>query len=159
MCFIILKHKKLKNSSIRPFTTSLGMGEPISVNSSSFPEGWEKRVYQRSIGNTKGKWDVFILNQETGKTFRNKTDLQKFLDDRKLPYTTDSFDFSLDGNLKKLRQIWKQYKVKPFLKNPAALYRILHHLYLFVLTVVAFLNECSFNDFTLYVMYFKTFQR
>ena len=121
MCSIILKHKKLKNSSIRPFTTSLGMGEPISVNSSSFPEGWEKRVYQRSIGNTKGKWDVFILNQETGKTFRNKTDLQKFLEDRKLPYTTDSFDFSLDDNLKKLRQIWKQYKVKPFLKNPTGI--------------------------------------
>ena len=97
------------------------MGEPISVNSSSFPEGWEKRVYQRSIGNTKGKWDVFIFNQETGKTFRNKTDLQKFLEDRKLPYTTDSFDFSLDDNLKKLRQIWKQYKVKPFLKNPTGI--------------------------------------
>ena len=94
------------------------MGEPIPVDSSSLPEGWEKRVYQRSIGNTKGKWDVFIINPETGKQFRNKTDLQKFLEDRKLPYTSDAFDFSLDDNLKKLRQIWKQYKVKPFLKNP-----------------------------------------
>ena len=33
-----------------------------------------------------------------------------------MPYTSDAFDFSLDDNLKKLRQIWKQYIVKPRLK-------------------------------------------
>lgn len=95
-----------------------GMGQPIPVDSSSLPEGWEKRVIQRRIGITKGKWDVFITNPETGKSFRSKTELQKHLDERKLPYTSDAFDFSLDDNLKKLRQIWKQYKVKPFLNNP-----------------------------------------
>ena len=31
-----------------------GMGQPILVDSSSLPEGWEKRVYQRSLGITKG---------------------------------------------------------------------------------------------------------
>ena len=95
-----------------------GMGQPIPVDSSSLPVGWEKRVIQRRIGITKGKWDVFITNPETGKSFRSKTELQKHLDERKLPYTCDAFDFSLDDNLKRLRQIWKQYKVKPFLNNP-----------------------------------------
>ena len=95
-----------------------GMGQPIPVDSSSLPDGWEKRVIQRRIGITKGKWDVFITNPETGKSFRSKTELQKHLDERKLPYTCDAFDFSLDDNLKRLRQIWKQYKVKPFLNNP-----------------------------------------
>ena len=95
-----------------------GLGQPILVDSSSLPEGWEKRVIQRRTGITKGKWDVFITNPETGKSFRSKTELQKHLDERKLPYTSDAFDFSLDDNLKKLRQIWKQYKVKPFLNNP-----------------------------------------
>jgi len=95
-----------------------GMGQPIPVDSSSLPEGWEKRVIQRRIGITKGKWDVFITNPETGKSFRSKTELQKHLDERKLPYTSEAFDFSLDDNLKRLRQIWKQYKVKPFLNNP-----------------------------------------
>lgn len=95
-----------------------GMGQPIPVDSSSLPDGWEKRVIQRRIGITKGKWDVFITNPETGKSFRSKTELQKHLDERKLPYTSDAFDFSLDDNLKRLRQIWKQYKVKPFLNNP-----------------------------------------
>ena len=95
-----------------------GMGQPIPVDSSSLPDGWEKRVIQRRIGITKGKWDVFITNPETGKSFRSKTELQKHLDERKLPYTCDAFDFSLDDNLKRLRQIWKQYKVKPFMNNP-----------------------------------------
>ena len=54
-----------------------GMGQPIPVDSSSLPEGWEKRVIQRRIGITKGKWDVFITNPETGKSFRSKTELQK----------------------------------------------------------------------------------
>ncbi len=94
-----------------------GMGQPIPVDSSSLPHGWEKRVIQRRIGITKGKWDVFITNPETGKSFRSKTELQKHLDERKLPYTSDAFDFSLDDNLKRLRQIWKQYKVKPFLNQ------------------------------------------
>ena len=68
--------------------------------------------------NQLGKWDVFITNPETGKSFRSKTELQKHLDENELPYTTDAFDFSLDNTLKRLRQIWKNYKVKPFLNNP-----------------------------------------
>ena len=32
-----------------------GMGHSIPVDSSSLPEGWEKRVYQRCFGITKGK--------------------------------------------------------------------------------------------------------
>ena len=60
-----------------------GMGQPIPVDSSSLPEGWEKRVIQRRIGITKGKWDVFITNPETGKSFRSKTELQKHLNSEK----------------------------------------------------------------------------
>ena len=68
--------------------------------------------------NQLGKWDVFITNPETGKSFRSKTELQKHLDENELPYTSDAFDFSLDNTLKRLRQIWKSYKVKPFLNKP-----------------------------------------
>ena len=93
-----------------------GPGVSIPVDSSRLPKGWEKRVIQRGIGVTKGKWDVFIVEEEGRKSFRSKTDLQRHIDEKKLPYTSDAFDFSLDDNLKKLRQIWKQYIVKPRLK-------------------------------------------
>ena len=93
-----------------------GPGVSIPVDSTRLPKGWEKRVIQRGIGVTKGKWDVFIVEEEGRKSFRSKTDLQRHIDERKLPYTSDAFDFSLDDNLKKLRQIWKQYIVKPRLK-------------------------------------------
>ena len=88
------------------------------MDSSSLPEGWEKRVIQRASGITQRKWDVFITNTETSKSFRSRSELQNYLDECKLPYTSEVFDFSLDDNLKRLRQIWKQYKVKPFLNNP-----------------------------------------
>ena len=93
-----------------------GPGVSIPVDSSRLPAGWEKRVIQRGIGVTKGKWDVFIVEEDGRKSFRSKTDLQKHIDEKKLPYNSDAFDFSLDDNLKKLRQIWKQYIVKPRLK-------------------------------------------
>ena len=90
-----------------------GRGVSIPVDSSTLPDGWEKRVIQRGIGVTKGKWDVFIIEEDGRKAFRSKTELQKHIDEKKLPYTSDAFDFSLDDKLKKLRQIWKQYIVKP----------------------------------------------
>ena len=93
-----------------------GPGVSIPVDSSRLPKGWEKRVIQRGIGVTKGKWDVFIVEEEGRKSFRSKTDLQRHIDEKRLPYTSDAFDFSLDDTLKKLRQIWKQYIVKPRLK-------------------------------------------
>ena len=40
---------------------------------------------------------------------RSKTELQKHLDEHRLPHSVDQFDFSLDDRLKRLRQIWKQY--------------------------------------------------
>ena len=89
-----------------------GPGVSIPVDSSRLPKGWEKRVIQRGIGVTKGKWDVFIVEEEGRKSFRSKTDLQRHIDEKRLPYTSDAFDFSLDDTLKKLRQIWKQYIVK-----------------------------------------------
>ena len=46
-----------------------GPGVPIPIDSSRLPNGWEKRVIQRGIGITKGKWDVFIQNTN-GRTFR-----------------------------------------------------------------------------------------
>ena len=93
-----------------------GPGVSIPVDSTRLPKGWEKRVIQRGIGVTKGKWDVFIVEEEGRKSFRSKTDLQRHIDEKKLPYNSDAFDFSLDDNLKKLRQIWKQFIVKPRLK-------------------------------------------
>ncbi|XP_040573433.1 uncharacterized protein [Lepeophtheirus salmonis] len=92
-----------------------GPGEPIPVDSSNLPDGWEKRVIQRGLGVTRGKWDVFIQNA-SGKSFRSKTELQKHFDENHLNYSIDSFDFSLDDNLKRLRQIWKQFVIKPNLK-------------------------------------------
>ena len=46
-----------------------GPGVPIPIDSSRLPNGWEKRVIQRGIGITKGKWDVFIQNPN-GRSFR-----------------------------------------------------------------------------------------
>ena len=130
------KHQKSENGKVLLYMTSFDMtedpsniaakmkegvnipgpGVSIPVDSSRLPKGWEKRVIQRGIGVTKGKWDVFIVEEEGRKSFRSKTDLQRHIDEKKLPYTSDAFDFSLDDNLKKLRQIWKQYIVKPRLK-------------------------------------------
>ena len=90
-----------------------GPGVSIPVDSSKLPTGWEKRVIQRGIGVTKGKWDVFIVQEEGKKSFRSKTELQKYIDEKGLPYTSEAFDFSLDDLLKRLRQIWKQHIVKP----------------------------------------------
>ena len=90
-----------------------GPGVSIPVDSSKLPVGWEKRVIQRGIGVTKGKWDVFIVQEEGKKSFRSKTELQKYIDEKGLPYNSDAFDFSLDDLLKRLRQIWKQHIVKP----------------------------------------------
>lgn len=89
-----------------------GPGVPIPVDSSSLPSGWEKRVIQREIGVTKGKWDVYIMSPH-GKSFRSKIDLQKYFDEKKLQLSSDTFDFSLDNNLKRLRQIWKQWIIIP----------------------------------------------
>ncbi len=46
-----------------------GPGLPIPIDSSRLPNGWEKRVIQRGIGITKGKWDVFIQSSN-GRSFR-----------------------------------------------------------------------------------------
>ena len=47
-----------------------GPGCSIPIDSSRLPNGWEKRVVQRGIGITKGKWDVFIQNMQNGRSFR-----------------------------------------------------------------------------------------
>ncbi len=96
-----------------------GPGVPIPIDSSSLPAGWEKRVIQRGIGVTKGKWDVSILSP-SGKSFRSKIDLQKYCEENELPFSSDSFDFSLDENLKRLRQIWKQHIAGPQARAEAA---------------------------------------
>jgi hypothetical protein len=54
-----------------------GPGCSIPIESSRLPNGWEKRVVQRGIGITKGKWDVFIQNMQNGRSFR--LDLDYFL--------------------------------------------------------------------------------
>ena len=72
--------------------------------------GWQRRVYQRASGATIGKWDVYLTNSVTTKKFANKGDVQNFIDEYKLPYSNQDFEFGLDDRLKKLRQIWRQYK-------------------------------------------------
>lgn len=96
-----------------------GPGLPIPIDSSSLPVGWHKRVVQREIGVTRGKWDVFIQSP-FGKSFRSKIELQKFFDERKMDMKSDIFDFSLDNALKRLRQIWKQYIIVPQTKSHSA---------------------------------------
>ena len=76
----------------------------------SFFIGWQRRVYQRASGATIGKWDVYLTNSVTTKKFANKGDVQNFIDEYKLPYSNQDFEFGLDDRLKKLRQIWRQYK-------------------------------------------------
>ncbi|XP_059092645.1 uncharacterized protein LOC131887926 [Tigriopus californicus] len=96
-----------------------GPGLAIPIDSSSLPIGWHKRVVQREIGVTRGKWDVFIQSP-FGKSFRSKIELQKFFDERKMDMKSDIFDFSLDNALKRLRQIWKQYIIVPQAKSQSA---------------------------------------
>ncbi len=96
-----------------------GPAQPIPVDSSMLPDGWEKRAVQRNVGVTKGKWDIFILSP-TFKSFRSKMDLQRYLDDNKTGLHSENFDFSLDNQLKRLRQIWKQYIVIPRRNSAAA---------------------------------------
>ena len=89
-----------------------GPAQPIPIDSSSLPTGWRKRVVQRGVGVTKGKWEVFIISPN-GKSFRSKIELQRYFDDQRLSFKSENFDFSLDDSLKKLRQIWKQYVHMP----------------------------------------------
>ena len=70
--------------------------------------GWQRRVYQRQTDI--GKWEVYLTNSVTTKKFASKGDVQKFIDEYKLPYSNQDFDFGLDDRLRKLKQIYKQYK-------------------------------------------------
>ena len=88
-----------------------GIGQPITVQDSTFPPGWLKRVFQRPVGQTKGKWEAMVVEIESGRTFRKSVELQTYITKKNLPYNLfEQFDFSIGDTLIKLRQIWKKYK-------------------------------------------------
>ena len=89
-----------------------GTSKPMPVDSSSLPEGWQKSVIRRRGGVAEGRLEVLIrhsMNTKSCAYFRKKTEIETYLKRNKLPYTIDMFDFCLDEQLKKLRQIWAKY--------------------------------------------------
>ena len=59
------------------------------------------------------KWDVVFTDDPSyKKMFSCKEDLEEYFKENSLPYYIDDFDFSLDEQMTKIKQIWLQYRVK-----------------------------------------------
>ena len=48
-----------------------GPQKPLAISSPRLPKGWQKKVIQRTLGQSAGKWDVFIENPE-GQSFKQR---------------------------------------------------------------------------------------
>ena len=81
----------------------------LLIDSSNLPTGWKKFVYLT----TGTKWDVVFTDDPSyKKMFSCKKDLEEYFKEHSLPYNIDDFDFSLDEQMTKIKQIWLQYRVK-----------------------------------------------
>lgn len=95
-----------------------GILNTIIVDDWRLPKGWTKHLYQRT-GNYSGKWDTILENNE-GKTFRNKNELKLYLESRNIEYDPDVYDFCLHKKRAKdigLVNYTEDYKVKGFVKS------------------------------------------
>ena len=81
----------------------------LLIDSSNLPIGWKKFVYRE-----KGtKWNVVFTDDPSyQKIFNCKKDLEEYFKEHRLPHNIDDFDFSLDEQMTKIKQIWLQYRVK-----------------------------------------------
>ncbi|XP_064632527.1 uncharacterized protein LOC135490887 [Lineus longissimus] len=71
------------------------VGKPLQVDH-KLPEGWRRKVVQRSMGKSAGKYDVYLFSPE-GRKFRSKTDLAYYFLKKGLDFDPEKFDFSVRG--------------------------------------------------------------
>ncbi|XP_067931910.1 methyl-CpG-binding protein 2-like [Watersipora subatra] len=62
----------------------------------NLPPGWTRKVTQRTMGASAGKYDVYIFSPD-GKKIRSKTDLMLYLVKNNLDLDPNSIDFSVRG--------------------------------------------------------------
>lgn len=60
----------------------------------TIPKGWKREEIVRKKGIHKGKIDVYITSP-SGKLFRSKKELAKYIDEKKLVYKIEDFNFSV----------------------------------------------------------------
>jgi len=77
--------------------------EQVSCNSgflgdetSCLPEGWNRKIVQRASGKSAGKYDAYIYSP-TGKKFRSRMEIQKYLEESGSDLKIDQFDFKIPG--------------------------------------------------------------
>ena len=64
------------------------------------------------------KWVALVVHTSTGQRFVNRSVLQKYLTEKKLNFSIDSFDFNLDDIMKQLQQIWEKFKLVKQVPTP-----------------------------------------
>ncbi|GLV39021.1 MBD-R2 [Carabus blaptoides fortunei] len=74
-----------------------GPRRSIIVPDHRLPTGWEKHLTQRIYGTSAGKWDTVLVNAE-GRKFHNRQAVKQWLEENKLDYHIDRFDFCLHLN-------------------------------------------------------------
>ena len=81
---------------------------PLTMAAPKLPHGWTKKVVLRTPvkGSQATKWDVVIESGE-GRVFRSRQELARHFEEAGLEHNLELFDFNLDTQLKKIRQIWK----------------------------------------------------
>ena len=81
-----------------------GADQPLIIKAPDLPAGWVKKVVLRGVNHL--KWEVIIENN-LGKSFKSRAELSRYFDEQKFQANIQSFDFTLDTPLKKIRQVWR----------------------------------------------------
>ena len=81
-----------------------GAEQPLIIKAPDLPAGWIKKVVLRGVNHL--KWEVIIENN-LGKSFKSRAELSRYFDEQKFQANIQSFDFTLDTPLKKIRQVWR----------------------------------------------------
>ena len=81
-----------------------GANQPLIIKAPELPAGWTKKVVLRGVNHL--KWEVIIENN-LGKSFKSRAELARYFDEQKFQANIQSFDFTLDTPLKKIRQVWR----------------------------------------------------
>ena len=106
---------KLPTSTEPPQT--IVNGNPIMYEDPTLPEGWSRKVSQRTGGASTGKWDVYIVSPD-GKKFRSRNELRQYLDKNGLDFKPEDFDFSLWGRGNRPQSNFKKASQPPVVGSP-----------------------------------------